>query len=114
MRDAHELGLRAVNLVAQNPAARAAVRGHALAARRAAPAGADAGDQHPVTGFECRHGLADTVHNADAFVAEDGAGFAGGHIAFEDVQVGAANRRARELDDGIAGQLDARLGTVIE
>ena len=71
--DADELGLRAVDLVAEDPAAGRAVRVHQLAAIVAFAAGADAGDQHPVSRLERRDGRPDLLDDADALVAQDAA-----------------------------------------
>jgi hypothetical protein len=46
---------------------------------------------------------APTVDHAHAFVAEHGAGLAGGHVALEDVQVGAADGGLGDAHDGIGG-----------
>ena len=43
--------------------------------------------------LEHRDGGTDAVDDADAFMAQDAAGLAGWEVAFEDVQIGAANRR---------------------
>ena len=91
--NANELGLRAVDLVAENPAAGGAMRIHELSAIVAFAAGADAGDQDPVSRFERGDGRADLLDDADALVAENAAGLTGRDVAFEDVKVGAANRR---------------------
>jgi hypothetical protein len=45
----------------------------------------------------------------DTFVTENSAGFAGGHVAFENMKVGAANSRFRNPDDGVAGSGNFRL-----
>jgi hypothetical protein len=71
--NADELGLRAVDRVAEDPAAGRAMRVHLLAAIFAFAAGADAGDQHPVARLERRDGRADLVDDADAFVTENAA-----------------------------------------
>ena len=52
---------------------------------------------------------ADLVDDADALVAENAARLAGRHVAFEDVQVGAANRRLGDLDDRVGRRRDFRL-----
>ena len=52
--DADKLGLRAVDVVAEDPAAGRAMRVHLLAAIVAFAAGADAGDQDPVARLEGR------------------------------------------------------------
>ena len=67
-----------------------------------------------VSGFEFRHRCSNLLDDADAFMAENSAGLAGRDIAFKDVQVGAANRRFGDLDDGVGGRGDLRFGTVFE
>ena len=57
---------------------------------------------------------ADAVDDADALVAEDAAGRAGGDVALQDVQVRAADGGLERFDDGVAGRLDLRLGPVFE
>ena len=105
VRGADELGLGAVDGVAEDPAAGRAMGEHALAAVLAFAAGADAGDQHPVAGLEGGDGRPDAVDDADALVAEDAAGRAARQVAFEDVQVGAADGGLGDPDDGV-GRVD--------
>ena len=69
MRDAHIFGLRAVDGVAENPAAGRAMRIHLLSAIDAFAAGADAGNEHAVARLEYRDGAADLVDNSDALMA---------------------------------------------
>ena len=114
MGNAHEFRLCAVDGVAQNPAAGGAMRKHALAAKFALSAGADARDQDPVAGLEGSHRRANAVNHADAFMAENAPRRATRQIAFEDVQVGAANGRPGDPDDGIAGRDDLRLRVVFK
>ena len=73
---ADELGLGAVDRVAENPAAGRAVRKHLLAAIFAFAAGADAGDQNMVARFERRHGRSNLLDDADALMTENAAGLA--------------------------------------
>src|SRR5271169_4634941 len=101
MRDADILRLRAVDLVAENPAAGRAMRKHRPPAILAFAAGRDTRDQHPVAWLECRHGPANLLNDADTLVAENAPRLASREVALEDVQVGAANRRFRDLDDRI-------------
>ena len=112
--NADELGLGAVDGVAEDPAAGGAMRVHLLPAIFAFAAGADAGDQDTVSRLECRDGCSDLVDDADAFVAENAAGLAGRHVALEDVQVGAADRRFSDLDDRVRRCRNFRFGTVFE
>ena len=114
MRGAHVFGLAAVDRVAQDPAAGGAMRKHALAAEFAFAAGADAGNQHAVARLERGHRRADQVDHADALVAQNAARGATGQIAFEDVQIGAANRCPGDFDHGIAGIDDLRFGMGFE
>ena len=71
MRNADIFGLRAVDLVAEDPAAGRAMRINALAAIFAFAAGRNAGDQHAVAGLEGGDAGADAFDDADALVAED-------------------------------------------
>ena len=74
--NADELGLRAVDRVAEDPAAGRAVRIHLLAAILAFATGADAGDQNMVARLEGRHAGANFVDDADALMTENAAGLA--------------------------------------
>ena len=91
VRDTDIFGLGAVNLVAKNPTASRTMRVHAPTAVFAFAARRDTGDQYSVSRFERRHGGADLIDNAHAFVAENAAGLAGGNVTLEDVQIGAAD-----------------------
>ena len=71
--NADELGLRAVDLVAEDPAAGGAVRVHQLPAIIAFAAGADAGDQDMVSRLERRDGRPNLVDDADALMAQNAA-----------------------------------------
>ena len=103
VRDAHVLGLAPVDRVSEHPAAGRAVRTHAAAAVDAGGADGDAGDEDAVAGLEAADAGAEVLDDADAFVAEDGAGDAGGDVAFEDVHVGAADGCFFDLDDRVGG-----------
>ena len=46
-------------------------------------------------------------------MADDVAGLHAGHEAVVEVQVGAADRAARDLDDRVAGILDLRVGNSV-
>ena len=99
-RDARVLGLEAVDQVAEDPAATAeALSVAALLAEAAAPAGGHAGEQDPVAGGHRGDGRADLLDGADGLVAEDRAGRGLGHVALEDVQVGAADRGGVDAHD---------------
>ena len=101
VRDAHIFRLRAVDFIAQNPTACCAVGVHALAAILAFAAGGDAGNQHAITRAKRRHAGANAVHHANTFVTKDATRFAGRNITLEDVQIGPANGRLRDLHDRI-------------
>ena len=80
------------------------MRVHALAAELAAAAGRYAGDQDPVAWFESSDPGAHGINNAHPFVAQNGSRLAGGHVAFENMQVRAANRGSGDPDDGVGGR----------
>src|SRR3954447_6203254 len=52
----------------------------------------------------------DFDHLAHGLVANDVAGLHAGHVAVVEMQVRAADCRARDLDDGVARMLDLRVG----
>ena len=114
VRDANELGLRAVDFVSKNPAAGRAVRVHELATKEAFATGADAGDQDPVARLERRHSWPHGVDDAHALVTQDAAGLTTRDVTFEDMQVGAADRRLRYFDDGVRGLGDCRPWPIFE
>ena len=64
--------------------------------------------------LEHRDGGPDLVDNADAFMAENAAGLTSRKVAFEDMQIGAADRRFRYLDDRIRRSRDFRLWPVFQ
>ena len=107
------LGLHAVDLVAEDPAATAEAL--AVAADAAVAAGAargDAGGEHAVAGGERVDAAADVHDGADRFVAEDASGRDGGYVAAQDVQVGAADGDRVHLDDRVTGIDDGWVGNV--
>ena len=113
--DADRLGLGAVDQVAEDPADAAdglAVRGHAALAVLAAPALGDGRDEHAVADGEPVDGVADLGDGADRLVAEDAAVGDRGHVALQDVQVGAADRGGVHLDHDVGGFLDGCVGDV--
>ena len=57
---------------------------------------------------------ADRLHDADAFVAEDAAWSAGRHVAFQDVQVRAADGGLDHFHDRVAGRQEVRLGPIFK
>ena len=109
--DADEFGLRAVDRVAENPAAGRAVRIHAACRQYShLPQALTQEIRTRSPGLKCGDARRQPVDDADALMAENAAGLAGRHVAFEDVQVGAANRRLGDLDDRVGGRSDLRVG----
>src|SRR5882762_8929248 len=51
---------------------------------------------------------------ADALVSQDAARFTRWHVTFQDVQVGTANRRARDSDDCVRGRHELRHRPFVE
>ncbi len=91
-RNSDQLGLCAVDRVAEDPAAAAeALPVGALAAVPAAAAGGDAGHEDAVADSDALHAGPDGLDGADGFMAEDAAVDDGGNVALEDVEVGAAD-----------------------
>ena len=110
-RHACELGLEAVDHVAEDPAAATGAEAVvALLAEAAAPARADARDEHAVADGDRRDGRADLDDGADRLVAENRSRLHLGHVALEDVQVGAADRRRVDPDDRVGRLDDRRVG----
>ena len=64
--------------------------------------------------LEHRDGGTDLIDNADAFVAQNPAWLTDWEVAFEDVQIGAANRRFRYLHDRIGRSGDFGLWPVFQ
>jgi hypothetical protein len=115
-RDAHVLGLRAVDQVAEDPAhpaERLAVGRLVVPAVGALPAVGDGGDDDPVPGPETGHGVADLGDRADRLVAQDPAVRDGRDVALEDVQVGAADGGRVDLRDDVGGVPQDRVGDVL-
>ena len=93
--------------VAEDPAAAAgALARVTFLAVVAAAAGRDARHEHAVAGRDRRHRRADLGDRADRLVAEDRPGSHVGHVALEDVQIGAADRRRVDADDRVRRLLD--------
>ena len=115
VRHPHVLGLGAVDQVAEDPAdprrslVTQAVREDALLAEAAVTARLDAGDDHVVADRELGHRAAHLGDHADTLVAEDPAGRDRRHVALEDVQVGAADRRRVDPHDDVRRILDLRI-----
>src|SRR6185312_9328710 len=111
VRDADVLGLGAVDAVAEDPAAAfRALPVASLAAESAGSAPADAGDEHPVSRRQAVDVVTDLVDGAHGFVAEDPARTHLGHVAGQDVQVGAADRGRVDSNDHVAFVGDLRVG----
>ena len=108
MRNAHVLGLGAVDQIAQDPAAVATVGVHGLLAEVAAEAGGDAGDDDLLADLELRDGRAHLIDDPDALVPENAPVGHGGQVALENVQVGPADRRGGDADDRVRRLLDRR------
>jgi len=64
--------------------------------------------------LEHRDGRANLVDDADAFMAKNAAGLTRWQIAFEDVEIGAANRRLRYFDNRIGRSADFWLGPIFQ
>ncbi|EER43888.1 predicted protein [Histoplasma capsulatum H143] len=106
--------LRAVDLVAQHPPARDAVRGHPLPAKATNAAGRNARDEHGVARHEALDTRADFVDHADAFMAQHTAWRGGLHVALDDVQIRAADSGVLEFDDCVRRRLDAWLRALFD
>jgi hypothetical protein len=109
VRNTDELGLGAVDAVAEDPAAGAAVRVHELPAINALATSADAGDQDPVSRLERRDGWPGTVDDSHSFVTKNAARLTTRDVTLEDVEVRAADGRFRYFDDRVGGRCDFRL-----
>ena len=109
-RDPHVLGLGAVDLVAEDPAAAAeALAVAALPAEAARAARRDARDEHPVADLDRLDAGADCLDRADRLVAEDPAVGHRRDVALEDVQIGAADGDGVDADDGVGVARDRGL-----
>ena len=107
-RHARELGLQPVDQVAEDPAtAGQALAVAALLAVAAAPARAHARHEHAIAGRDGRDACADLLDGADGLVTQDRSSRGLGHVALEDVQVGAADRRGVDPHDDV-GRVDDR------
>ena len=67
-----------------------------------------------IAGLERCDGGANLVDDADAFMTQYAAGLTRWQIAFEDVEIGAANRRLRNFDDRIGRKGDFRLWPIFQ
>jgi hypothetical protein len=61
----------------------------------------DAGDQDSVAGLESCDGRTNPIDDANALMAQNPSGVTARNVTFENVQVGAANRRLDDLDDSV-------------
>ncbi|MNR11032.1 hypothetical protein D3C85_1273130 [compost metagenome] len=84
------------------------------AAVGAVAAGDGGGHHHPVADLQVAHVAAQGLDYADPLVTEDGALDHAAHRAPDEVQVGAADGRGRQADDGVCGFLQAGLGYLVE
>ena len=105
-RDTDVLGLGAVDLVTEDPAAAAeALAVAALAAEAAGAARGDARHEHLVADLHVLHARSDLFDGADGLVTEDAAVGHRGHVALQDVQVGAADRHRVDANDRVGVRL---------
>ena len=74
MGNTHILGLRAIDLIAEDPAARGAMGIHPAAAIIAFAAGGDAGNENVIALMEGSDAGAGFLDHADPFVTEDAPG----------------------------------------
>ena len=101
-RHPHELGLRAVDQVAEDPTATTDAQPVVtFAAEPARAARRDARHEHAVAGLHVLHAGADRFDRADRFVAEDAPVGDLGNVTLEDVQIGAADRDGVDANNGI-------------
>ena len=106
------LGLGAVDLVTEDPAAAAeALAVAALPAVAAGPACGDARDEHAVADLDVLHSGAYGFDGADGFVAEDAPVGDGGDVALEDVEVGPADRHRVDSYDASVSSMTVGFGT---
>ena len=109
-RDAHVLGLCAVDRVAEDPASAAealAVAGVAAVAARSARG--DARHEDAIARLAILDTSTDTFDRADRFVTEHTARRDSGDVAFQDVQIGATDRHRIDAHDRIGGGGDLGL-----
>jgi hypothetical protein len=85
-----------------------AVPRQVVVAKQAMPAGNGEGHHHAVAALEVAHALAHFLYYAHEFVAQ-GHGPRLRDAAVVDVQVGPANGRAGDADNGVAGVQDFRV-----
>ena len=83
------------------PAAAEALAIPCFPAEATRPARGDARDEHAVADLDRLHAAADCLDRAHCFVAEDPAVGHRGHVAFEDVQISAADGDGVDADDRV-------------
>src|SRR5678816_2518844 len=101
-----------IDRVPQDPSTGPAMGRHAPSAEIANPAGGDAGDEHEISWLKGTDVRADCLDHAKALVSENAARDDAGHVTLQDMEVGAANRRGRDSNDGVAALTNSRLGFV--
>jgi|GEM_PF-3711320 len=109
MRNAHVFGLGAVDQVAEDPAAVAAVGIDAALTVVAATARSNAGNQHLVADLDIAHAIADFLNHPHAFVSQNTTIHHSGYVALEDMQIGTADSGMGDAHHRIRGLLDRRL-----
>src|SRR5262245_35473461 len=106
-RHPRQLRLEPVDQVAEDPAAASGAEAVvAFLAEPAAPARREARHQPAIARFVRRRRVAGLDDRSDRLVAEDRAGPHLGDVALEDVEVGPADRRRVDPDDGVRRLLD--------
>jgi hypothetical protein len=106
--------LRTVDSIAQNPTACRAIRVHAAPARLAFATRGDARNQHVIARLEGGNGGPGLLDDANTFVPEHATSLAARHIALENVQICAADRRSRDAHDRIGGRDERRQRAFVE
>lgn len=67
-----------------------------------------------IAGFKCRDGIASFLDNANAFMAKNATRFTGRHVAFQNMQISAADRGFENTDDGVRIFLNFRFGPLFK
>lgn len=108
MRNADVLGLGPVDGVTENPSAGRAVGVHCATAVVAFAARRDAGYQDVIALLELAYSSPGCFHDTHTLMTENAAGRAARHVAFENMQIRPADRRPRDLHDGVGCSGDRR------
>jgi hypothetical protein len=87
---------------------------HALLAVTAPPARGYARNQNVIANLEVGNVRANLVDDSDTFVPQDTAGYDGGYITFQDMQIRSANSRLCDFDNGIGRYLEDWLWLVFQ